>query len=79
MKLFGIEFAPLNVPMERRLQTLAAATWFTFGVFGGPFCSFLTLFILLMAPNWLRLLIMAYLVFMYLDWDVRLKGGRWLV
>ncbi|XP_014207549.1 2-acylglycerol O-acyltransferase 1 [Copidosoma floridanum] len=75
-KVLGVEFAPLSVPLERRMQTLAAAAWFYCGVFGGPIGWLVTLLGLLLGPNWLRLLLVGYLVFVYLDWDTRLRGGR---
>ena len=76
MKLLGIEFAPLCVPFERRMQTLAAAAWFFFGAFGNPIGWCITISLLIFAPQWLKLLTVAYLLFAYFDRDVRLTGGR---
>ena len=30
MKFFGVEFAPMYLPFERRLQTLAVFSWWVF-------------------------------------------------
>ncbi|KAJ8675213.1 hypothetical protein QAD02_010999 [Eretmocerus hayati] len=76
MKLFGVEFAPLWIPLERRLQTLSAAMWILIGAFGPMVSWLIAISVLLFSANWLRLLMFGYLVFVYLDRDVRLRGGR---
>lgn len=76
MRLFDVEFAPLNVPLERRLQTVAACAWFVISAFGGIICWIITLAVLIFGNAWMRLLMIAYLLFAYYDQDVRLTGGR---
>lgn len=76
MKLLGVEFAPLNVPLERRLQTLAATAWLIATAFGSPIAWLVTVLVLAFANQWLRLLMIGYLLFSYYDRDTRLTGGR---
>lgn len=75
MEILGIQFAPLNVPMQRRLQTLAAATWFTTLAFGGFVGTGLAIYLLVYTRFWW--LTALYLTWMILlDNDVAKKGGR---
>lgn len=74
MELMGIKFAPLWIPLERRLQTLAAACWFfTFAI--GPFIAlFATVYIILFTR--LSLLMLLYVAWIIYDRDTASKGGR---
>ncbi|XP_018568260.1 2-acylglycerol O-acyltransferase 2-like [Anoplophora glabripennis] len=75
MNILGIQFAPLFVPLERRLQTLAAATWILLMVFGNAIGPILTFYLLVYTKYW-------WLTALYLFWiwiidkDIREKGGR---
>lgn len=75
MEIFGIRFAPLNVPLERRLQTLSAAGWMVTMAFGGFIGMLLALYLLLFTKLW-------WLVALYLFWiwvidkDSSEQGGR---
>ncbi|XP_057338127.1 2-acylglycerol O-acyltransferase 2-A-like [Microplitis mediator] len=75
MELLGIEFAPVRVPLERRLQTLAAAAWIFVLAFGG-FIGWLTTIYLIFFTEWLRYLVIIYLAWLYYDKDTCNKGGR---
>lgn len=75
-KFMGIEFAPLKVPFERRLQTFAAAVWILSAAFGNPVSWLIIVGVLLFGNLWLRMLMIAYLVFVWYDLDTRLTGGR---
>ncbi|XP_025420308.1 2-acylglycerol O-acyltransferase 2-A-like [Sipha flava] len=68
MKLKDVEFAPLCVPLSRRIETLAAAGWIYLVVFGG-LTGWAALIYIVMATRfwWLGLL---YLAWMYIDRSV---------
>ncbi|XP_072111588.1 2-acylglycerol O-acyltransferase 1-like [Mobula birostris] len=68
-----IEFAPINIPFKRRIQTFAVLQWiFTF-LFLGQCC--LAVFVLLLfAGYWY--IAAAYVVWLYLDWETPNQGGR---
>ncbi|XP_075910800.1 2-acylglycerol O-acyltransferase 2-A-like isoform X2 [Petromyzon marinus] len=76
-----VKFAPLVVPLARRLQTFAVLQWvFSFLALGQVCLAALLLLPLLLPP--LRLLALAYLLWLYLDWETPQSGGRrsrWLV
>ncbi|XP_018318568.1 2-acylglycerol O-acyltransferase 2-A [Agrilus planipennis] len=74
MELFGIQFAPFNIPFRRRLQTLAAAAWFVTMAFGGFIGLFLALYLILFTRLWF--LTILYLFWIYIDKDVCEYGGR---
>ncbi|XP_066993214.2 2-acylglycerol O-acyltransferase 2-A isoform X2 [Anabrus simplex] len=74
MELFGIKFAPLNVPLERRLQTLAASCWFVILAFGNVYCTIITLYLLLFTR--LRWLMVAYLMWIWIDRNTCNRGSR---
>ncbi|KAL0110114.1 hypothetical protein PUN28_013633 [Cardiocondyla obscurior] len=75
MKVFGVKFAPLNVPLERRLQTLAVAIWMFFTAFGNFWGYLLTAYLLFYTET-IRYLVLLYFVWMYYDWDTCNRGGR---
>lgn len=47
----GIKFAPINVPLQRRWQTFAVASW-VFLLFGAPFLCLILPFYLLFATSY---------------------------
>ncbi|XP_044742312.1 2-acylglycerol O-acyltransferase 1-like [Chrysoperla carnea] len=72
-KIFGIEFAPINIPLERRLQTIAAAFWlFSCVGFNFLFCG-IGLFMLTTKYYWI---IILYGFWYYYDLDCGENGGR---
>ncbi|XP_011878989.1 PREDICTED: 2-acylglycerol O-acyltransferase 1-like [Vollenhovia emeryi] len=75
MEILGMKFAPLNVPLERRLQTLAAATWIFVSAFGN-FLSYLITAYLLLYTDTTRYFLLLYFLWMYYDWDTCNCGGR---
>ncbi|XP_014468412.1 PREDICTED: 2-acylglycerol O-acyltransferase 1-like [Dinoponera quadriceps] len=74
MKILGVRFAPLNVPLERRLQTLTAATWFIWTAFGNFFATIITVYMIIYMQTYY--LILLYSLWMYYDWDTCDRGGR---
>ncbi|XP_043579954.1 2-acylglycerol O-acyltransferase 1-like [Bombus pyrosoma] len=83
MEILGVKFAPLNVPLNRRLETLAAALWiliFAFGYFAG---YVLTAYFLFFTQT-MRYFVLLYFVWMYYDWNkfnvgkIRRKFLQWI-
>ncbi|CAL4078707.1 unnamed protein product [Meganyctiphanes norvegica] len=70
----GIQFAPINIPLQRRLQTLAVLLWFCFILIIG-WSSFLILVYIALYTNywWFPL---AYLTWYIGDRSISVKGGR---
>ncbi|KAL5236281.1 hypothetical protein ACI65C_003691 [Semiaphis heraclei] len=68
MKLKDVEFAPLCVPLSRRLETLAAAAWIYLVVFGGMTGWAVLLYILMATRFWWAALM--YGLWIYLDRSV---------
>ncbi|KZC09827.1 PREDICTED: 2-acylglycerol O-acyltransferase 2-A-like [Dufourea novaeangliae] len=75
MKILGVKFAPLNVPLKRRLETLSAAIWIILLGFGDFLGYIITVYLLLYTET-LRYFLLLYFVWMYYDWDTCNKGGR---
>jgi hypothetical protein len=73
MKLLGIEFAPLVVPMHRRYETLAVASWFFLVAFGGLTGLLVCLYLLFTRLWWL---VPLYATWTYLDRHVGESGGH---
>ncbi|KPJ03386.1 2-acylglycerol O-acyltransferase 2-A [Papilio xuthus] len=69
----GIQWAPRNVPMTRRLQTLGAAGWICLVLFGEALSILVFLSILYSSMWWLAL---GYAVWMLKDVETPNKGGR---
>lgn len=75
MKIFGVEFAPLNIPLKRRLQTLAAAAWFVVMAFGGFICLLIAIYMVLFSTLWSGVLL--YVIWAWtVDKDQCEQGGR---
>ncbi|XP_011878992.1 PREDICTED: diacylglycerol O-acyltransferase 2-like isoform X1 [Vollenhovia emeryi] len=75
MKILGVKFVPLNVPLEKRLQTLAAATWVIVSAFGDAWGYLITAYLLLYTDI-TRYFLLLYFLWMYYDWDTCHRGGR---
>lgn len=73
--VFSIKLAPLDVPPERRLQTLSVFGWVCLVLAVGPISWAVAAFL---AYNtfWGIYAIFAYLFYMYMDWEICEKGGR---
>lgn len=75
MEFLGIRFAPLYVPLERRLQTLSAAGWMTTMAFGGFIGMLFALYFLIFTRFWW--LVALYLLWIWvIDKNIGQKGGR---
>ncbi|KAM3967208.1 2-acylglycerol O-acyltransferase 2-A-like [Aphomia sociella] len=69
----GVQWAPTDIPMNRRLQTLAATAWICLILFGEAVCIYAMYKLIYSSYWWLALI---YLVWMINDIDVCNKGGR---
>ncbi|CAG7717878.1 unnamed protein product [Allacma fusca] len=73
-KVLGVEVAPLNIPWERRMETVAVAVWIGSFIFGAPsgliFLVYLAFFTRLW---WISLLYLTWFVY---DRETVNKGGR---
>ncbi|KAM4869600.1 2-acylglycerol O-acyltransferase 1 [Urocitellus parryii] len=68
-----IEFAPLNIPLARRLQTAAALQWVVTFLLLAQVC--VGIFVILIIYNYWFLYI-PYLTWLYFDWRTPEQGGR---
>ncbi|XP_067668805.1 2-acylglycerol O-acyltransferase 2-like isoform X2 [Haliotis asinina] len=73
MKILGIEFAPLRIPLERRLQTVAVYQFTLSFLFLGFSCLFLAFYLLFTRFYYISLI---YLVWYYYDRHQSTHGGR---
>jgi hypothetical protein len=73
LKFFGIEFAPIYIPIERRLQTLAVFMWISFFLFLGSATGSFLVYLLYTDFNWITFLYAAWVVY---DWKTPYRGGR---
>lgn len=75
MEIAGIRFAPLKIPMDRRLQTFAAGTGFVWLIFGGLISLFFSIYLLLFTRYW-HVTLLYLLWFVFWDKDTSQQGGR---
>ncbi|XP_061566003.1 2-acylglycerol O-acyltransferase 1 [Cololabis saira] len=68
-----IEFAPLNIPLQRRLQTAAVLQWLFSFLLLAQCC--LAAFVLLALSDW-WIFTLLYAGWLWLDWDTPTSGGR---
>ncbi|OQV14215.1 2-acylglycerol O-acyltransferase 2-A [Hypsibius exemplaris] len=72
-KIAGVELAPLNMPLHRRIQTLCAFTTSYLFFFGGLTSILFLLFLLHTKYYWITLL---YVTWFWFDRDTSSRGGR---
>ncbi|XP_076643263.1 2-acylglycerol O-acyltransferase 2-A [Halictus rubicundus] len=75
MEILGVRFAPLNVPLKRRLETLSVALMIILLGFGDLIGYLLTAYLLFYTEK-LRYFTLLYFVWMYYDWETCNQGGR---
>ncbi|KAH1005902.1 hypothetical protein HUJ04_006805 [Dendroctonus ponderosae] len=75
MEIAGIRFAPLKIPMDRRLQTFAAGTGFVWLIFGGLISLLFSVYLLLFTRYW-HVTLLYLLWFVFWDKDTSQQGGR---
>lgn len=75
MEALGIKFAPLNVPLERRLQTFAAFTFMIFLVVGG-IAGWVVWFSLVYYSTFFRYPMLIYAAWIVYDRNAGELGGR---
>ena len=73
-KLFGVEFAPFLLPLERRMQTFAVLYWMSTFLFFGPIFVLFSLYLFLYTRLWL--LPVLYYTWLVYDLDTCNRGGR---
>lgn len=71
-----IEWAPLNVPFHRRMETLAAAAWMILILFGELIALFSYLALLFKGNIYIQTLCVIYFGFLYYDRGAGENGGR---
>ena len=73
-KVLGVEFAPISLPFERRLQTLATFTYMAlFLIFPLMNYSILAYLLFYTQFKWIPLLYLAFVIY---DRDTCNQGGR---
>ncbi|KAI1281858.1 2-acylglycerol O-acyltransferase 1 [Halotydeus destructor] len=72
-KKLGLDFAPLNISMERRLQTLAVISFYGVIVLSGPLAVGMLLWLLFTKYYWLTCL---YITWYWYDRNTPFRGGR---
>ncbi|XP_003395134.2 2-acylglycerol O-acyltransferase 1-like [Bombus terrestris] len=83
MEILGVKFAPLNVPLNRRLETLSVALWILICVFG-YFAAYIFTAYFLFFTQTMRYFIFLYFVWMFYDWNkfdvgkIRRKLQQWI-
>ena len=74
--LLGIQFAPLRIPLHRRLQTLAVLQWILSFLFLGIVCLLLTVYLCFTQLYFIPLL---YIIWFIYDRQTPERGGRPLI
>ena len=73
-KALGMEFAPLSIPLDRRMQTFAVFFYMSTALFMGMCTTALLAYLFFYTGYaWVTLL---YLSWMAYDWNVGETGGR---
>lgn len=73
MKILGMEYAPLNIPLHRRIETLCVFQWVMTFLFAGFGCLGLFIYLLFTRYYWIPFLYLAWYVY---DRHRPDRGGR---
>lgn len=71
-----IEWAPLNVPLRRRLETLSAFAWMSLFLFGELWMLLYYVYLLIFGGLYARTFCVVYGIFIYVDRKAGVSGGR---
>lgn len=71
-----IEWAPLNVPLRRRLETLSACGWMCLFLFGELWMLLYYFYLLIFGGLYARTFCIIYGIFIYIDRKAGVNGGR---
>ena len=63
MELFGVKFAPILIPLERRLQTFAVLFWITTFLFMGPLSTSILVWLLWTKYRWITILYITWVIY----------------
>lgn len=72
-KILGLEFAPVAIPLERRIQTLAVLFWIVTFLFMGTLTMTIMTILMFTQWKWIPILYVTWLVY---DWNTPYTGGR---
>ena len=72
-KIMGVEWAPVKIPFERRMQTLAVFTYMSLFLFAG-LCTLSIMYALLFTPFFF--LSIMYAGWLFYDREIGEIGGR---
>lgn len=73
-KFCGVHFAPLLLPLDRRLQTLSVALWFMLAILIGSLTAIIFIYLILYTNYWW--IPVLYLTWMIFDRKCQVRGGR---
>lgn len=79
MKFMNIEFAPLNVSLERRLQTLSVALIFLMVTSSIQVSICIIIGVFVYGYQWMKFLMIGYLVYCCFDRNRCKRGRSWYV
>ena len=74
-KLLGVTFAPLSLPMERRMQTFAVFAYMFVFIFSGLTLSIVSVYLVFYTEDW-KWLPFTYFLWYFYDLDTGERGGR---
>ena len=63
MEIFGVKFAPVLLPLERRLQTFAVLFWISSFLFMGPTSTVILLWLLFTKYRWITILYLTWFIY----------------
>ena len=63
MEIFGVKFAPVLLPLERRLQTFAVLFWISSFLFMGPISTSILVWLLWTKYRWITILYLTWFIY----------------
>ena len=76
VKILGMEYAPLNIPLHRRIETFCVFQWVCTFLFAGFGCTGLFIYLLFTRFYWISFLYLGWYIYDTLIKDTANRGAR---
>lgn len=71
-----MEWTSFSSNIQRRLEVLSVVFYMLCGVFVGPFCTIIFVYLIFVGNIYWKIACISYCTFLWWDWNTGDRGGR---